>query len=319
MMKIIVTGSAGFIGSHLCEKLIKNHDVIGVDNFCDFYSPDLKEKNLENLVKSEKFQLARVDIRDQVSLEKIFQNNKIDTVIHLAAMAGVRPSLENPKLYNEVNISGTLNLLECCKKFNIKKFLFASSSSVYGNNKKVPFAEDDVVDFPISFYASTKKSGELICYTYHHLYQISVACLRFFTVYGSRQRPDLAIRKFTELISEDQPISMFGDGSTKRDYTYIDDIVDGICKALDFINKNEAYEIFNLGESQTISLKNMISTIEKALGKKAIIERKPMQPGDVYQTYANITKSKKILGYNPQTDFETGIRKFIEWYKEETN
>jgi UDP-glucuronate 4-epimerase len=317
VMNILITGAAGFIGSHLCERLVKKHNILGLDNFCDFYAPEIKEKNIENLKNHPNFTLFRADIRDFENLRNIFTENSIDMVIHLAAMAGVRPSLKNPQLYTEVNINGTVNLLECCKDFGVKKVLFASSSSVYGNNKKVPFAETDSVDYPISFYAATKKAGELICHTYHHLYQMSIACLRFFTVYGPRQRPDLAIHKFSKLISEGKPIPFYGDGTTCRDYTYIDDIVDGIEKALDFVDKNTVFEIFNLGESKTISLDKMVQTIENCLQQKAKKEMLSMQPGDVLQTYADISKSKKILGYNPQTEFEVGVERFVEWYKYE--
>lgn len=312
-MKVLITGTAGFIGSHLCEALVKDHQIIGLDNFCDFYDPKIKENNISFLQGSPNFKLVKTDIRDQLELSKVFNTNKFDLVIHLAAMAGVRPSIENPQLYTEVNINGTVNLLEECRKHNVKNFIFASSSSIYGNNKKVPFAESDPVDHPISPYASTKKAGELICHTYHHLHQMSIACLRFFTVYGPRQRPDLAIHKFSRMIMNDEEIPVFGDGSTKRDYTYIDDIINGILKTVDFVLSGNKYDVFNLGESQTISLNKMIETLEKALNIKAKKKILPMQPGDVEQTYADISKSKTILGYNPETDFETGIAKFIDW------
>jgi len=312
-LNILVTGAAGFIGSHLCEYLVNSHYVYGLDNFCDFYDPEIKRNNIGKLKNHKNFQLFEVDIRDKSGLNFIFSENSFDMVIHLAAMAGVRPSIEDPDTYTEVNINGTVNLLEECKKNNIKKFIFASSSSVYGNNPKVPFSEKDNVDFPISPYAATKKAGELICYTYHHLYQISMAALRFFTVYGPRQRPDLAIHKFAKKIINNEPIQIFGDGTTERDYTYIDDIINGIIKAIDFIIQNNDYQIFNLGESKTISLERMIKTIETSLGKKAQKEWLPMQPGDVIRTYADISKSKKMLGYNPKVDFEIGIQKFIEW------
>ncbi|MDO9577832.1 MAG: GDP-mannose 4,6-dehydratase [Candidatus Cloacimonadales bacterium] len=314
-MKTLITGAAGFIGSHLCEALVKDHQIIGLDNFCDFYDPKIKENNISFLQGSPNFKLVKTDIRNQLELAEVFKANKFDLVIHLAAMAGVRPSIENPQLYTEVNINGTVNLLEECRKHNVKNFIFASSSSVYGNNKKVPFAESDPVDHPISPYASTKKAGELICHTYHHLHQMSMACLRFFTVYGPRQRPDLAIRKFSRMMLNGEEIPVFGDGSTKRDYTYIDDIIDGILKAIDFVLSGNKYDVFNLGESQTISLTKMIQTIENTLEIKAKKKILPMQPGDVEQTYADISKSKTILGYNPETDFETGIAKFIDWLK----
>jgi UDP-glucuronate 4-epimerase len=326
---ILVTGGAGFIGSHLCKALLqKNQKVIIIDNFNNFYDPIIKKNNIEEVKKfmssndidSNNLQVVEGDIRNIEQLDKLFEENKINLVVHLAAMAGVRPSIKDPLLYNDVNIKGTLNLLEMCKKYGVEKFIFASSSSVYGNNKKVPFSEDDNVDFPISPYAATKKAGELLCHTYHHLYDIDVACLRFFTVYGPRQRPDLAIHKFTKLIFNDEEIPFYGDGSTERDYTYIDDIIDGVTKAIDWVQvKKGIYEIFNLGESNTITLKRMVETIEKAIGKKAKLNKLPMQPGDVKRTYADVSKAKKILGYDPKTDFEFGIESFISWYKEANN
>lgn len=315
-MNILITGSAGFIGSNLCEALIGNHKIFGLDNFCDYYDPQIKRNNISSLQQNSNFTLLEADIRNENALIEIFSKNKFDLIIHLAAMAGVRPSIENPQLYTEVNINGTVNLLEECRKHEIKNFIFASSSSVYGNNRKVPFSEKDPVDHPISPYASTKKAGELICHTYHYLEKISMVCLRFFTVYGPRQRPDLAIRKFARLILDDKPIPVYGDGLTQRDYTYIDDIIDGILKAIDFVHEGNKYEIFNLGESRTIKLSKMISTIENSLGIKAKKELLPIQPGDVKTTYADISKSRKMLGYDPQTDFEEGVEKFISWLKQ---
>ena len=317
-MKILVTGAAGFIGSHLCDALVKEHKVFGLDNFCDFYDPKIKWDNIKDLLKKDNFRIFEYDIRDVSGLDKMFSENSFDMVIHLAAMAGVRPSIENPKLYTEVNINGTVNLLAECRKNNIRNFIFASSSSVYGNNKKVPFSEDDPVDFPISPYASTKKACELICHAFHHLYDISLLCLRFFTVYGPRQRPDLAIHKFTSLMLDGKPIPVFGDGSTQRDYTYIADIIDGVLKSIDYVQTGNHYEIFNLGESQTIELSKMIYTLENTLNLKAEKKQFPLQPGDVNITYADISKSRKILGYNPQTKFNDGISKFIEWIKRKT-
>ncbi|MBW9153623.1 GDP-mannose 4,6-dehydratase [Clostridium estertheticum] len=322
---ILVTGGAGFIGSNLCDYLLKNNNkIIIVDNFNDFYNPLIKRNNItkiQNLMKinnitDDNLIIKEGDIRDTIFLTKIFSLYKIDIVIHLAAMAGVRPSIINPFLYNEVNMTGTLNLLELCNKYRINKFIFASSSSVYGNNEKLPFTESDSVDSPISPYGATKKSGELLCHVYTHLYGFNIACLRFFTVYGPRQRPDLAIYKFTESILKGNEISIFGDGTTKRDYTYIDDIVQGIDKAITWtIKGNNNYEIFNLGGSTTIMLKYMIERIEIELGIKAIMKYLPMQPGDVNITYANISKSKEILGYNPITNFDYGIHKFVKWFK----
>ena len=314
-MKILITGAAGFIGSHLCEALVKEHEIVGLDNFCDYYDIKIKRNNLKELARYDNFQIIKADIRDKNELEDIFSQHKFDLIIHLAAMAGVRPSIIDPVLYTEVNINGTVNMLEQCKKHGINKFIFASSSSVYGNNKKVPFTETDSVDFPISPYAATKKAGELICHTYHHLENISMVILRFFTVYGPRQRPDLAIHKFARKILADEVIQVFGNGSTKRDYTYIDDIIDGILRSVDFMNENYCFEIFNLGEGKTISLSRMIKTIENTLGKTAQKEILQLQSGDVDQTFADISKANRLLGYNPKTKFKTGIEKFIDWLK----
>lgn len=337
-MVYLVTGGSGFIGSHLIERLLRNgHSVINIDNFDDFYNYQVKIKNtLESIGKisdfeysdketdirrlisrthSDQYSLYWQDIRDQKGLENIFKSHPIDMVIHLAALAGVRPSIERPLEYEEVNVRGTMNLWELCKDFNVKKFICASSSSVYGNNEKVPFAETDNVDNPISPYAATKKSGEVIGHVYHNLYHIDMIQLRFFTVYGPRQRPDLAIHKFVKLISEDQEIPFYGDGSTARDYTYIDDIIDGITKSILFLETHSGvYEILNLGENQVVTLSEMVSTIENVLGKTAIKKILPMQPGDVTKTNADITKAKDLIGYKPATDFQNGIKKFVEWF-----
>ena len=308
---ILVTGAAGFIGSHLCERLIaQSNAVVGLDNFDAFYDRKTKEANIQSLLKSDNFKLIEGDIRNADCVGSICKAG-IDIIVHLAAKAGVRPSIADPVGFTDVNINGTLVMLEAAKKFNIKKFIFASSSSVYGNNKKVPFSETDNVDNPISPYAATKKAGELICYTYHSLYKIDISCLRFFTVYGPRQRPDLAIHKFAKLISAGKPIPMFGDGSMMRDFTYIDDIIDGAAAA---IEKCSGYEIYNLGESRPVRLDDLIKEIEKALGKKAIIERLPLQSGDVEITFADISKAKKQLGYNPNTEIAAGLKRFIEWF-----
>ncbi|MDL2205549.1 GDP-mannose 4,6-dehydratase [Eubacteriales bacterium OttesenSCG-928-N13] len=318
-MRVMVTGGAGFIGSQLSKQLIARGDqVLAIDNFNDFYDPALKRNNvreIEQLDHHSRFQLAEIDIRDAQALEAAFSSFKPDAVVHLAAYAGVRPSIENPALYGDVNLMGTIRLLEAMNRFGVKRLAFASSSSVYGSNKKVPFSESDAVDHPISPYAATKKAGELITHTYHALHGFSVACLRFFTVYGPSQRPDLAICKFCTMIERGEPIPVFGDGSTMRDYTYIDDILDGVTKALDWTAGEPKYDIFNLGESHTVTLTEMIETIEQEMGQKAVIRRMPMQPGDVEKTYADISHSKDVLGYNPTTPFKEGIRKYIAWRK----
>jgi UDP-glucuronate 4-epimerase len=332
-MSILVTGGAGFIGSHLVKKLLKqNKKVICVDDFNSYYNPGYKRENIQeflgnkNLVSSkiERLKLYKQDICDLEGLDKIFKENKIDTIVHLAARAGVRPSIENPLLYYQVNVMGTVNLLEMAKKYNVKNFVFASSSSVYGNNEKIPFSEDDRVDNPISPYAASKKSGELICHTYYDLYDINIACLRFFTVYGPKGRPDMAPYKFTELISRGEEIQMYGDGSTFRDYTYVDDIVSGVLASVEYIKKNNQvsssdggsrYEIFNLGNSKIVELKYLIETIEKEVGKKAKIKKMPIQAGDVDKTYADLSKSCKFLGYEPKINIEEGIKRFVKWYK----
>lgn len=316
-MSILVTGGAGFIGSHLVEKLLEqNKKVIVVDDFNNFYNPKFKEENIVDFANNKNFKLYKTDICNLEKLNKIFKENKIGTIIHLAARAGVRPSIENSNLYYRVNVLGTVNLLEVAAKHNIKNFIFSSSSSVYGNNQKVPFSEEDRIDNPISPYAATKKSGELACYTYHDLYDINMICLRFFTVYGPKGRPDMALYKFTELISQGKEIEMYGEGNTSRDYTYIDDIVAGILLSIDYIKQNKnIYEIFNLGNSNTVKLKYFIKVIAREVGMKAKIREIPMQSGDVVKTYADLSKSKKLLGYKPKVEIEEGIARFVEWYK----
>lgn len=310
---ILVTGGAGFIGSNLVDRLLKTENRITVvDNFNDFYNPEIKRANIKEHLKHNNYHLVEGDLRDSDTVTELFERSQFDEVIHLAAMAGVRPSIERPVYYQEVNLIGTMNLLEAMKKHNIKKLIFASSSSVYGNNEKVPFSESDPVDNPISPYASTKKSGELMVYTYHHLYQIKAACLRFFTVYGPRQRPEMAIHLFTDLIYNGQPIKMFGNGESQRDYTFVDDIVDGIISCRKF---NFDYEIFNLGRSDTVKLSELIAKIESALGKKADIKQLSQQMGDVNRTFADITKAKKILNFEPKISIDDGITKFVEWYR----
>jgi UDP-glucuronate 4-epimerase len=313
---ILITGGAGFIGSHLVERLLAEGvwRVSVVDNFNEFYSPQIKRAGIEKHLNSPDFSLYEVDICRRENLRRAFAENEFDAIVHLAAWAGVRPSLENPAIYVQTNVDGTLNLLDLAKEYSVKQFIFGSSSSVYGINCKVPFSEEDKISKPISPYAATKAAGELLCHTYSHLYDIRTVCLRFFTVYGARQRPDLAIHKFSRLICDNKPIPMFGDGTTRRDYTYIDDIIEGVRAAIDY--DKSKYEIFNLGESQTIELKHLIELLEKNLGKKAFIEKKPMQPGDVPVTYADISKAKKLLNYNPQTKIEDGIPKFTRWFLE---
>lgn len=316
-MTYLITGGAGFIGSSLADDLLeKNNRVVVIDNFCDFYDPKIKENNIKNALKNDNYKLYRGDIRDKKLLNKIFSENNIDIVVHLAAMAGVRPSIENPVLYQEVNCLGTQNILECMKEKRIMNLVMASSSSVYGNSKTVPFKESDIVDFAISPYAATKKANEVMTHVYHKLYNMNVIMLRFFTVYGPRQRPDLAINKFTRLMLEGKKIPMFGDGSTSRDYTYIGDIVDGIERSVNYcLNNSNVYEILNLGNSSPVSLKEMINIIGKCLNVVPDIEELPMQPGDVDRTFACIDKAKDMIGYNPQTPFEEGIKKFVKWYR----
>lgn len=316
MKNILITGGAGFIGSHLVDRLIAEGDwrITVVDDFNDFYDPAIKRANIESHLSNPNFKLVEADIRDFYSLHEVFNEGKFGCVVHLAARAGVRPSLTEPRLYVETNINGTTNLLELARKHGVKQFVFGSSSSVYGENKKVPFSEDDPIFNPISPYAATKAAGELLCHTYSHLYGMRIVCLRFFTVYGARQRPDLAIHKFARLIAGGKPIPVFGDGTTRRDYTYIDDIIAGVRAAIDYETSN--YEIINLGESRTVELRELISLLETALGKKAEIERQPTQPGDVPQTFADIAKARRLLNYNPQTQIEDGIKKFVEWLRD---
>jgi UDP-glucuronate 4-epimerase len=317
MINILLTGVAGFIGSNLAEKLIKDgNKIIGIDNFDIFYDKITKKQNLQNLQKSTNFKFYNSDLLNINDLSDIFKSNKIDIVIHLAAKAGVRPSISDPSGYFNVNLNGTLNLLEVMKANNIKKLIFASSSSVYGNNKTVPFSETDNVDFPISPYAASKKAGELLCHTYHHLYNFDIFCLRFFTVYGHRQRPDLAIHKFTKALLNNEVIPFYGDGNTRRDYTHISDIIKGIEGAI--INLR-GFEIINLGESQTTSLIQLIAYLEKFTGKNAILNKMPMQAGDVELTFANIDKARKMLKYNPNVNIEDGLKDFVCWYKQKMN
>ena len=318
MKTYFITGGAGFIGSSLAERLLKEgNKVVTIDNFCDFYNPKIKENNIKELVSNPNFKIYKDDIRNREGVKKIFDENQIDIVMHLAAMAGVRPSIQNPILYQEVNCLGTQSILEEMRLHNCNNLVMASSSSVYGNCKEVPFREDMIVDFAISPYAATKKANEVMTHVYHKLYDMNVIMLRFFTVYGPKQRPDLAINKFTRLMLEDKEIPMFGDGTTSRDYTYIDDIVDGIDRACKYALENKnVYEILNIGNSSPISLREMINVIGKTLDVEPKIKQFPMQPGDVERTYADISKAKKLIGYEPKTSFENGIKKFVKWYKE---
>lgn len=318
MKTILITGGAGFIGSTLATKLLEDDDkVIVIDNFNNYYDPKIKHNNISKIKDNINFKIYNIDIRDQENVKKVFDDNNVDIIVHLAAMAGVRPSIENPILYQEVNGLGTQIILEEARLHNVKKLVLASSSSVYGNCKQVPFSEDMIVDYAISPYAATKKANEVMAHVYHKLYDMNIIMLRFFTVYGPKQRPDLAINKFTRLILQDESIPMYGDGSTSRDYTYIDDIVSGIIKSCNYVEKNKnVYEIINLGSNHPVSLKEMIQIIGNVLGKEPKINQLPMQPGDVDITYADISKAERLLGYKPSISFKQGIEKFIKWYKE---
>ena len=311
-MNFLITGGAGFIGSHVGERLLRaGHSVWAFDDLNSFYDPQFKRRNLRDLQALAKpFEFCHGDITDRPALDELFSSVQFDQVIHLAARAGVRPSLAEPALYQRVNVEGTVNVLESARLHGVKKITIASSSSVYGRNSRTPFAESDVVTTPMSPYAASKLACESLGHVWHHLYGMDVAMLRFFTVYGPRQRPDLAIYKFARLIQAGKPIPVFGDGSAARDYTFVSDTVDGIlaCTQREF-----GYEIFNLGESQVVSLSRMIELLEGALGKKAIIDRQPLQPGDVPITYACIDKARRMLGYDPQVKIEAGIQRFAQW------
>ncbi len=311
-MKILLTGGAGFIGSHLAESLLAHgQDLIIFDNFNDFYDPQLKLKNVQKLRRKGEFILYREDLLNRPALEQIFKTHRPEVVIHLAAYAGVRPSLQGPALYAEVNITGTTHLLELAREYGLQNFIFGSSSSVYGINSKVPFHEDDTLEKPISPYAATKRAAELLCFVYHHNYQIPITCLRFFTVYGPRQRPEMAIHKFTRQIQQGKEVKVYHEGKSQRDYTYIDDIVQGILAALDHPSQ---FEIFNLGNSQTVLLMDLIRLIETALGKEARLRLMPAQPGDVPITYADISRAREKLGYIPTIYIGEGVRRFVRWY-----
>lgn len=315
MKNILVTGGAGFIGSHLVDRLLSGGGarVTVVDDFNDFYDPAIKRANIATHHSRDEFELIEADIADSQAMNDLFAGERFDCVVHLAARAGVRPSLEDPLLYEQTNVRGTLTLLEAARRNQVPRFIFGSSSSVYGINSKVPFSEDDSVASPISPYAATKIAGEAACHVYSHLYDLRVVCLRFFTVYGARQRPDLAIHKFAALISKGMPIPIFGDGTARRDYTYIDDIIAGVTAAMNY--DGSRFEVINLGESQTVELRRLVELIERALGKRAIIDKRPLQPGDVPVTYADISKARRLLGYDPRTKIEAGIERFVDWFK----
>ena len=310
-MRILVTGGAGFIGSHLVEKLLgAGHAAVILDDFNDFYDPQIKRENIAAVSKD--VPVHHVDLRENAAVRNLFHREKFDTIAHLAARAGVRPSIQHPQLYYDTNVTGTLHLLDAARATGVERFIFASSSSVYGVSKTVPFSEEQHLTQTISPYAATKIAAEFLCSTYSHLYQLRVVALRYFTVYGPRQRPDLAIHQFTKKIHAGQPIDQFGDGTTRRDYTYIDDIIQGTMAALTY--NGPSFDIFNLGESETIQLKDLIEKIEKALGQKAKINQLPEQPGDVPLTCADISKARRLLGYNPTTQLSEGLPRFIEWF-----
>ncbi len=310
-MRILVTGGAGFIGSHLVEKLLaERHDVAILDDFNDFYDPQIKRANISAMAKQ--VAVHDVDLRDAAKITDLFRKEKFGAIFHLAARAGVRPSIQQPQLYYDTNVAGTLHLLEGARKSGVDRFIFASSSSVYGAAKKVPFSEEEHLTQTLSPYAATKIAAEFLCSTYSHLYTMRVVALRYFTVYGARQRPDLAIHHFTRKIHAGEAIDQFGDGTTRRDYTYIDDIIQGTMAALKY--DGPMFDVFNLGESETIQLKDLIVAIESALGKKAKINRLPEQPGDMSLTCADTSKARKLLGYNPKTKFEDGLLKFVDWF-----
>ncbi|GAB4545745.1 MAG: GDP-mannose 4,6-dehydratase [Phycisphaerales bacterium] len=318
---VLVTGAAGFIGSSVSEALLARGDrVIGLDCFDTFYDPAIKRRTIESIrarPDAERFSLVEIDIRTATDVHLLFEQERIDGVIHLAARAGVRPSIAEPALYASVNIEGSINLLEAARKAgSVSSFAFASSSSVYGNNEKVPFAEDDFVGEPISPYAATKRSCELIAHTYHHLYTLPISMLRFFTVYGPRQRPDLAISKFIRLVDEGQPIPMFGNADTSRDYTYIDDIVTGVLSAYDR-TPDFGFRIWNLGGNRPVRLDEMIATVADAVGKEALLDHQPAQPGDVVRTFADLSRASDELGYTPTTSFEDGVARQVAWYRQQ--
>jgi UDP-glucuronate 4-epimerase len=319
-VKVLVTGGAGFIGSHVCESLAaRGDDVVIVDSFDPFYSPAVKRRNVESLLRDGGAELVEADIGDVDTIARRL-SAPVDAIIHLAARAGVRPSLEKPLEYARTNVEGTLAMLELARRLGVRPFVFGSSSSVYGDATPVPFLESEPASEPISPYAATKRAGELLCRSHAHLFGLSIICVRLFTVYGPRQRPDLAIHKFARLMTDGRPIPFYGDGSTERDYTFVADIVDGVVRALDWALAAEphAFEIVNLGESQTTSLSQLVEMISAELGVEATLDRQPQQPGDVQRTYASVEKARVLLGYDPRTSMRDGIRQFVDWFKAQT-
>jgi len=314
MNNILITGGAGFIGSHLVGRLMtdKSSKVVVVDNFDDFYDPALKRSNIMSYISHRNFELIEADILDQSTINQVVASHQIDCIVHLAARPGVRPSIEDPLKYEDTNVRGTYVMLEAARRNSVEQFVFGSSSSVYGINSKVPFSEQDPLSTPISPYAATKLSGEAACHVYSHLYGIRTVCLRFFTVYGARQRPDLAIHKFTRMIASGFAVPIYGDGSSRRDYTYVGDIVDGVVAAMRY--SATRFETFNLGGSETIELRMLVQLIEGSLGQSAIIDRRPAQPGDVPVTFADIDKARRLLGYSPRMKIEEGIERFVDWF-----
>jgi UDP-glucuronate 4-epimerase len=316
-VRFVVTGAAGFIGSNLVDRLLADgHEVVGLDNFDDFYSESLKRANLATASHESRFRLQTLDIRDTARVEALIRSIRPEAVVHLAARAGVRPSIERPSLYADVNVTGTVNLLQAaCGVEPRPRFVYASSSSVYGDRAEGPFRETDNVDHPVSPYAATKKACELLAHTFHHLHGLPVTGLRFFTAYGPRNRPDLAIAKFAVLIERGEPVPMFGDGSTRRDYTYIDDIVDGVVRA---VERCSGHDLYNLGNARPVALREMIDELGRALGKTPVIKQLPEQAGDVKQTHADVTRARDRLGFEPQTTLREGLRRYVEWRRRRT-
>ena len=315
MRTILITGGAGFIGSHLAERQLElGRRVVVLDNFDPYYEPEVKRRNIVTALGHASYRLVEGDIRNSELLDELFAEARFDAVVHLAARAGVRPSIVDPVLYTSVNLDGTTRLLEACRKHEVERFIFGSSSSVYGNNDKVPFAEDDPVDHPISPYAATKKAGEVLCHAHHHLFGIKVACLRFFTVYGPRQRPEMAIHKFTRMLAAGQPVPRFGDGSSARDYTFVADIVEGICRS---IERCRGYHVWNLGGSRTVTLSQLLEKIAAGLNVPLLVDEQPQQPGDVDRTWADVGRANSELDWQPELDIDEGLRRFLDWFRQQ--